>query len=77
MALMSGNPIFVPEEVADERLHECERRKMACFDAETGQCKLCSCYVAVKTILATEKCPLGHWQRWFPWTRSRHKRKIT
>lgn len=70
-------PVIAPEEVVDYRLEECQRRDKVCYDGESGQCKLCSCYVAVKTILATEKCPLGVWGRWFPWTRGPRKRKIT
>lgn len=77
VALMSGNPVLVPLDVADERLSECEKRAKVCYDPESGQCKMCSCYVTVKTLLATEKCPFGYWQRWFPWTRSPRKRKIT
>lgn len=76
-SLITGGPVFAPQDVADDRMTECERRNRSCYDGETGQCKMCSCFVAIKTSLATEKCPLGVWGRWFPWTRGLRKRKIT
>ena len=75
-ALVRGYPVLTPLDVADDRLHECHRRARVCYDPESGQCKMCSCYVTMKTVLATEKCPFGHWGRWFPWTRGTPKRKM-
>jgi len=30
-------------------------------DLEVKQCKKCTCFLAIKNELATEKCPLGKW----------------
>lgn len=32
------------------------------FFAETRQCGHCSCFVDVKSMLTTERCPLGLWE---------------
>lgn len=51
--------VFVTQEVADNRMQvclECPER-----DPDLNQCKRCSCFLALKTEMATEKCPLGKW----------------
>lgn len=29
---------------------------------ESGQCRVCACFVESKTLLAPENCPLGKWK---------------
>jgi Family of unknown function (DUF6171) len=49
-----GMPIA---EDAEERLAICN----SCDRLKNGRCQECSCIVALKVRLATEKCPIGKW----------------
>jgi hypothetical protein len=62
-ALATGQPILVKPGVERERLNECKKRDGDCYEAWSGQCQVCTCFIGVKTLLATEKCPRGHWKR--------------
>ena len=53
---LDGN--FVPDEVAAERKHIC--RKCA-FNRGIGTCKKCGCFIALKTLMPQESCPIGKW----------------
>lgn len=58
-AWFSRKDVFVTQEVADERMQiclECPER-----EPDLNQCKRCSCFLALKTELATESCPLKKW----------------
>lgn len=33
------------------------------YDEAQEQCRICTCLVRAKVLLATEKCPVGRWQR--------------
>jgi len=42
------------------------QRQVSCYscveyDPETTQCVVCSCFVPLKVMLTSEKCPLGRW----------------
>lgn len=58
------HPALADSAVTSARLERCE----ACcyFDTAHRQCRLCTCFVDVKTLLATESCP-GY--RWHPQTK--------
>lgn len=62
-ALFRRAPVLAPPRVAQERLTLCRLQDGDCYDAWSRQCKVCSCFVAVKTALATEECPRGLWKR--------------
>lgn len=51
--------IKVPSEVKEERLNIC----LDCEDLfrPTKTCKLCGCFMDVKTWLPTQKCPVDKW----------------
>jgi hypothetical protein len=57
--LFSAQPALADSDVALTRLERCE----ACrhYAARERQCRLCTCYVDVKTLLASEKCPDKRW----------------
>jgi hypothetical protein len=54
-AAVSGQPVFVPNEVRDERWAQC----MTCVNLVNDRCRLCGCYFAKKITLATESCPMS------------------
>lgn len=58
-ALGSAQPALTDSDVALTRLERCE----ACrhYAVRERQCRLCTCYVDVKTLLASEKCPDKRW----------------
>jgi len=58
---LRGFRIFVTEDEELERLaicYECES-----FVPETEQCAVCTCWVNLKTKLASEQCPKRKWLR--------------
>jgi len=60
-AVITRAPVRVTEEVKAERLRECVQRSGQCFDAESGRCRVCLCFVKLKAGLATERCPKNFW----------------
>lgn len=58
-AKLSRQAVLLDEETVAERLAACEKCEF--FDARMGQCNACSCLVALKAQLATEKCPKRRW----------------
>lgn len=56
-------PVKVPEEVWVHRQVLC----IQCPQFDGSQCRVCTCFIALKTEVATESCPLG---KWGPATRS-------
>ena len=59
-AAAHGQPLKVEPGEAERRREIC----LACehHDAATERCRKCACYLAVKTWLKTEECPLGKWE---------------
>jgi hypothetical protein len=52
-ASLTGQFVWVPPEILDERRSEC----VVCPHLVNDRCKLCGCYYATKIRLATESCP--------------------
>lgn len=50
-------PLTVSDEVRAHRLVECIR----CSHFDGSQCKVCTCFVELKTRVSTERCPIGRW----------------
>jgi len=48
-----ARPEIAPDSVRRDRAARCAQ----CPHFQYGQCQVCTCFVAVKTLLATEKCP--------------------
>ncbi len=46
-------PELAPKSVQDKRYERCR----TCPQNDSGQCQICSCYIPIKIMLATEKCP--------------------
>ena len=58
-SVAAGNELKVPQDQANSRLSIC--RGCEFFDKNSERCGKCGCYMAVKTYLRAEKCPVGKW----------------
>jgi hypothetical protein len=58
-SVMSGNQMNVSEPEKQKRLDICNACEF--FIKESQRCSKCGCYMAVKTYLKAEKCPVGKW----------------
>lgn len=56
-AAVKGDAILLDEGTVKERLAACRK----CPFYSKGQCLVCTCFVALKAELSTEKCPKGRW----------------
>lgn len=60
-ALFRKGPLMATPEVATERLARCH--KCPHFEPASSQCKICTCFMNVKTLLAVYECPVKVWGR--------------
>ena len=58
-AAATGQGVKVTQETAEARLAIC--RSCPFFRTSDERCSKCGCYMAVKTYLRAEKCPVGKW----------------
>lgn len=58
-AKFSRQVILLDEASVNARLAACE--KCPFYDPAIQQCNVCTCLVALKAQLATERCPKGRW----------------
>jgi hypothetical protein len=57
---LEDSNLKVPEAVREERLTICK----SCPQMhDVGLCKLCGCYMPVKTYLSSSSCPLKKWSK--------------
>jgi rubrerythrin len=56
--------IKVPEEVQAERFSKCEGCEK--LYRPTYTCKVCGCFMKVKTWMPSQACPIGKWGRHKP-----------
>lgn len=61
--------LMAPDPIISVRLDIC--RQCVFLHKRTGQCRLCTCYVGLKTLLSAERCPRGYWHEYF--SRRRHR----
>jgi len=54
---IKNKPILVDDEIREGREEICEK----CDNLKNGRCFECGCFLAMKLVLATEKCPIGKW----------------
>jgi hypothetical protein len=54
-----GDRLVVAGRVRDRRRRLCNK----CFwrDPQSDQCRKCTCFLALKVELTTEKCPIDRW----------------
>jgi hypothetical protein len=60
-ALCSPENIVAPGHVIAARVARCEGCRW--FIESSRQCRLCTCFIDVKTLLAAESCPEHHWRK--------------
>jgi len=58
-SVATGNPLNVSDEEKNRRLSICNSCEFYIKDQE--RCSKCGCYMAVKTYLKAENCPVGKW----------------
>lgn len=61
--LAAGLPM-VPGDVFADRMATCQ----ACghYDAPENRCNSCGCFLKVKALLGSERCPIGKWLEYAP-----------
>jgi hypothetical protein len=59
VSVAQGNDLRLTPEEANRRLSIC--RGCEFFEALSQRCSRCGCFLAVKTYLKAEKCPVGKW----------------
>jgi hypothetical protein len=58
-SVAAGNPLKIDEVTAQSRLSICKGCEF--YNAMQERCMRCGCFMAVKTHLKAEKCPVGKW----------------
>jgi Family of unknown function (DUF6171) len=58
-AVVHGQKVLVDEKTLAARRATCQ----GCDHLKGPKCELCGCYYSVKITLATERCPIGKWER--------------
>lgn len=58
---ITGQGIRISSEEAKRRLDICNNGPCPFFRQSDQRCSKCGCYMAVKTYLKAERCPIGKW----------------
>lgn len=58
-----GQRVVVPDRISESRLSECRK---PCEFLIGDQCRLCTCFVDMKTLFADESCQARKWPKWYP-----------
>ena len=56
-----GKPVIAPARIIAFREAKCQ----PCKYRDHGQCRLCTCFISIKTSLSSESCPDGRWGKVF------------
>lgn len=69
MSWLRGERVIVPEEIQIEREVQCHA-PCPHWESDSDQCRLCTCFVALKIMFADEKCPAkpSRWGKWKKFT---------
>lgn len=59
VSVASGNELRLEQKDADARLNICKGCEF--FDSLSQRCSKCGCFLAVKTYLKAEHCPVNKW----------------
>lgn len=59
VSVAKGNDLKISSEEAEKRLGICKTCQF--FDKTSQKCSKCGCYLAVKTYLKAEHCPVHKW----------------
>lgn len=58
-SVAAGNTLKVSTEEANSRLSICNGCEF--YNKQSERCGKCGCYMAIKTYLRAERCPVGKW----------------
>jgi hypothetical protein len=58
-SVLEGNSLKVSDDIKNTRLSICKSCEF--FDLQSQRCYKCGCFMAIKTYLKAEKCPIGKW----------------
>lgn len=58
-SVAAGNSLRLSEDDANRRLMICQQCEF--FKEDQKRCNKCGCFMAVKTYLKAERCPIGKW----------------
>ena len=58
-SVAAGNSLNLSPDEANKRLSLCKGCEF--FNSASERCTKCGCYMAVKTYLRAERCPVGKW----------------
>jgi hypothetical protein len=58
-SVAAGNTLKLSDQEANNRLDICKSCDF--FNSTQTRCNKCGCFMAVKTYLKAEKCPIGKW----------------
>lgn len=58
-SVAAGNSLKIGDSEANSRLQICQSCDF--FDSNQNRCRKCGCFMAVKTYLKAERCPIGKW----------------
>jgi uncharacterized paraquat-inducible protein A len=58
-SVAAGNPLRLNDDAATQRLNICKGCEF--FNSAEQRCTKCGCFMAVKTYLKAERCPVGKW----------------
>jgi hypothetical protein len=59
VSVAQGNDLRLTPDEANRRLSICKNCEF--FEALSQRCSKCGCFMAVKSYLKAEKCPVGKW----------------
>ncbi len=59
ISVVQGNDLRLSKEEAERRQNICNSCPF--FEKSSSRCGKCGCYLAVKTYLKAEHCPVGKW----------------
>ena len=53
------NKFFVPKEIYEDRMSIC--KGCVYYSSVLGNCKICTCFMKLKSRIATQECPKKYW----------------
>ena len=55
------NKFFVPKDIYEDRISIC--KGCVYYSSLLGNCKICKCFMKVKSKISSQSCPKGFWQK--------------
>ena len=55
------NKFFVPKDIYEDRMAIC--KGCTYYSSVLGNCKICKCFMKIKSKISSQSCPKGYWQK--------------